>query len=70
GEGVTCLVLRCTHSHYENEMTPQLDSRPRLLTTRTNSGTECHLLTHARSSIRGQECGSAEKQKSSVSSNT
>lgn len=40
GEGVTCLILRCTHSRYENEMTPQLDSRPRLLTTRTNSGTE------------------------------
>ncbi|KAG5103982.1 hypothetical protein JHK82_040952 [Glycine max] len=39
-EGVTCLILRCTHSRYENEMTPQLDSRPRLLTTRTNSGTE------------------------------
>lgn len=37
GEGVTCLILRCTHSRYENEMTPQLDSRPRLLTTRTNS---------------------------------
>lgn len=33
GEGLTCLVLRCTHSRYENEMTPQLDSRPRLLTT-------------------------------------
>ncbi|QCE02900.1 hypothetical protein DEO72_LG8g916 [Vigna unguiculata] len=33
GEGVTCLILRCTHSRYENEMTPQLDSRPRLLTT-------------------------------------
>ncbi|KAJ1428305.1 hypothetical protein SESBI_09036 [Sesbania bispinosa] len=30
-EGVTCLILRCTHSRYENEMTPQLDSRPRLL---------------------------------------
>lgn len=42
GEGVTCLVLRCTHSRYENEMTPQpysnRGSRPRLLTTRTNSG--------------------------------
>ena len=38
GEGVTCLVLRYTHSRYENEMTPQLDSRPSLLTTRTNSG--------------------------------
>lgn len=23
GEGATCLVLRCTHSRYENEMTPQ-----------------------------------------------
>lgn len=40
GEGATCLVFRCTHSPYENEMRPQLDSRPRLLTTRTNSGTE------------------------------
>ena len=67
GEGVTCLILRCTHSRYENEMTPQLDSRPRLLTTRTNSGTErpeiekaaqpplppSRLPTRARSSIGG-----------------
>lgn len=22
GEGVTCLVLRCTHSRYENEKSP------------------------------------------------
>ena len=28
---VTCLILRCTHSRYKNEMTPQLGSRPRLL---------------------------------------
>ena len=85
GEGVTCLVLRCTHSRYENEMTPQLDSRPRPLTTRTNSGTErpeiykkgspaalppSRLPTRVRSSIGGQECGPAKKQKSSVSSDT
>jgi len=65
GEGVTCLILRCTHSRYENEMTPQLDLRPRLLTTSTNSDTEqleidwkgscpsLRLPTCARSSIRG-----------------
>ena len=31
GEGATCLVLRCSHSSYENEMKPL----PSLLTTRT-----------------------------------
>lgn len=55
GERATCLVLRCTHSRYENEMTPLPPSR---------------LPTRARSSIGGQECGPAEKQKSSVSSYT
>ncbi|KAL0391398.1 UNVERIFIED_CONTAM: hypothetical protein Slati_4518500 [Sesamum latifolium] len=83
GEGATCLVFRCTHSPYENEMRPQLDSRPRLLTTRTNSGTErpeidgkgsplppSRLPTRVRSSISGQDCGPAEKQKSSVCCDT
>ena len=75
GGGATCLVLRCTHSRYENEMTPQLDSRPRLLTTRTNSGTErpeiylkgspaappSRLPTRVRSSIGGQRLWSGGK---------
>ncbi|TYK06538.1 hypothetical protein E5676_scaffold1572G00180 [Cucumis melo var. makuwa] len=34
--GRQCLVLRCTHSCYENEMRHQLDSRLRLLRTRTS----------------------------------
>lgn len=40
GGGVTCLILQCTHSCYENEMMPQLNSRPKILSTRTKSGTE------------------------------
>nr|YP_009381441.1 hypothetical protein AEK19_MT1032 [Utricularia reniformis]ART31254.1 hypothetical protein AEK19_MT1032 [Utricularia reniformis] len=33
-------MLIALSSPYENEMRPQLDSRPRLQPTRTNSGTE------------------------------
>ncbi|KAJ0094881.1 hypothetical protein Patl1_15914 [Pistacia atlantica] len=39
GEGVTCLVLRYTHSRYENEMSPSSTRDPRLLIAHTNSGT-------------------------------